>query len=114
MEEQIFGPVNGFYIACYTTQIDQTGRYASYAKVCSTLPETYWDACCLWKVFGGEHHLGPAEAMASAAGRALAQVRRLDPSESTVSRFTARRKAEREINFSEDGPTYPGLDILIV
>ena len=31
-------------------------RYCSYAKVCWTRPDSYWDADCVFKLFGGEHH----------------------------------------------------------
>ena len=54
--ERIWGPVNGFYLAAYAAPADDRGHFASYAKVCWRRPESYWDADCAFKVFGGEHH----------------------------------------------------------
>ena len=54
--ERIWGPVNGFYVAAYAAPIGDGDRFCSYAKVCWTRPESYWDADCAFKLFGGEHH----------------------------------------------------------
>jgi hypothetical protein len=54
--ERIWGPVNGFYLAAYATPADDGERFASYAKVCWTRPDSYWDADCAFKIFGGDHH----------------------------------------------------------
>lgn len=54
--EKIAGPINGFFVAIYAwPSIDGT-RYTSYAKICRRKPDSYWDAECLVKIFGGEHH----------------------------------------------------------
>ena len=53
--ERVWGPVNGFYLAAYATPVGGD-RYASYAKVCWSRPESYWDADCAFKIFGGEQH----------------------------------------------------------
>jgi hypothetical protein len=54
--ERIWGPVNGFYLAAYAAPVGDGERYCAYAKVCWTRPESYWDADCAFKIFGGEHH----------------------------------------------------------
>jgi hypothetical protein len=55
--ERIWGPVNGFYIAAYAgPTADDAERFCSYAKVCWSRPDSYWDADCVFKIFGGEHH----------------------------------------------------------
>jgi hypothetical protein len=54
--ERILGPVNGFYLAAYAGPTDDGEHFCSYAKVCWTRPDSYWDADCAFKIFGGEHH----------------------------------------------------------
>lgn len=54
--EKVWGPINGFYIAVYATPVADGDRWAAYAKVCWTRPESYWDADCAFKLFGGEYH----------------------------------------------------------
>jgi hypothetical protein len=65
--ERIWGPVNGFYLAAYAAPVAGGERYCSYAKVCWTRPESYWDADCAFKIFGGEHHGSLEGAMSSVA-----------------------------------------------
>jgi hypothetical protein len=72
--ERIWGPVNGFYIAAYAAPSGAAGRYAGYAKVCWTRPESYWEADCAFKVFGGEHHDGEESALSAAAADARSQI----------------------------------------
>lgn len=54
--ERIWGPLNGFYIAAYAAPLGGGERFCSYAKVCWSRPESYWDADCAFKIFGGELH----------------------------------------------------------
>lgn len=54
--ERIWGPVNGFWLAAYAAPMGDGERFCSYAKVCWTRPESYWDADCAFKIFGGEYH----------------------------------------------------------
>lgn len=54
--ERIWGPVNGFYLAAYAAPVGDGDRFCSYAKVCWTRPDSYWDADCAFKIFGGEYH----------------------------------------------------------
>ncbi len=54
--ERVWGPLNGFYIAAYAAAAGQGDRFSSYAKVCWTRPDSYWDADCAFKIFGGEQH----------------------------------------------------------
>jgi hypothetical protein len=54
--ESISGPVNGFYLAAYAAPAGDGERFCSYAKVCWTRPSSYWEADCVFKIFGGEHH----------------------------------------------------------
>lgn len=56
MVESICGPVNGFYLAAYAAPVGDGDRFASYAKVCWTRPDSYWEADCAFKIFGGENH----------------------------------------------------------
>jgi hypothetical protein len=63
--ERIWGPVNGFYLAAYAAPVGGGDRFASYAKVCWTRPDSYWDADCAFKVFGGENHRTPEAALNS-------------------------------------------------
>lgn len=65
--ERIWGPVNGFYLAAYAAPMEDGTRYCSYAKVCWSRPESYWDADCAFKVFGGEHHSTPEGALSAVA-----------------------------------------------
>lgn len=61
--ERIWGPVNGFYVAAYAAPAGDGTRYCSYAKVCWSKPESYWDADCAFKIFGGETHPDPEAAL---------------------------------------------------
>ena len=54
--ERIWGPMNGFYVAAYAAPLGDGKRFCSYAKVCWTRPDSYWDADCAFKIFGGEQH----------------------------------------------------------
>lgn len=72
--EKIVGPINGFYVAAYAGPSVHSQRYASYAKICRRKPGNYWDAECLFKRFGGEHHPTIASALAMATLVARAQI----------------------------------------
>ncbi len=65
--ERIWGPVNGFYLAAYAAPAVDGDHFRSYVKVCWTRPESYWDADCAFKIFGGERHRTPEDALDSAA-----------------------------------------------
>ena len=65
--ERIWGPVNGFYLAAYALPTGDGEHFCSYAKVCWTRPESYWDADCAFKIFGGEHHGSLEAALAAVA-----------------------------------------------
>jgi hypothetical protein len=68
--ETIWGPVNGFYVAAYAAPRDDGEGFCSYAKVCWTEPESYWEADCAFKIFGGEHHRSLEGALGAAADEA--------------------------------------------
>jgi hypothetical protein len=68
--EKIAGPINGFYIAAYAWPSADGGRFISYSKICRTKPASYWDARCIWKLFGGEDHASAAAGLATATMRA--------------------------------------------
>jgi len=72
--ERIWGPVNGFYLAAYASRAGDGERFCSYAKVCWTRPETYWDAECAFKIFGGEDHRSLEGALAAVATDARNEV----------------------------------------
>jgi hypothetical protein len=72
--ERIWGPVNGFYLAAYAAPVGDGDRYASYAKVCWTQPDSYWDGDCAFKVFGGENHRSEEEALAAVARDAREEI----------------------------------------
>ena len=90
--ERIWGPVNGFYLAAYASPAGDGQSFSSYAKVCWSRPESYWEADCAFKIFAGEHHRTMEGALAAAAlearnevtylpshARTLAERRRRDP-----------------------------------
>ena len=64
--EKIVGPIHGFYVASYAWPSPDVSRYSSYAKICRHKPRSYWDAQCLFKLFGGEEHATAASALAMA------------------------------------------------
>ena len=66
--EGIWGPVDGFYLAAYSAPSVDGAHFCSYAKVCWTRPDSYWDADCAFKIFGGEHYRS-AEAALEAVAR---------------------------------------------
>ncbi len=72
--EKLWGPVNGLYVAAYAAPLDDGRRYCAYAKVCWREPASYWDAQCLFKLFGGEQHGSAEAAMAQVRRAALAKV----------------------------------------
>jgi hypothetical protein len=72
--ERIWGPVNGFYLAAYAAPVGDGDRCASYAKVCWTRPESYWEADCAFKIFGGEKHRSLDAALTSVALHARNEV----------------------------------------
>ena len=65
--ERIWGPVNGFYLAAYAAPSADGEHFTSYAKVCWTRPESYWDADCAFKIFGGERHRSAEAALSAVA-----------------------------------------------
>lgn len=72
--EQIVGPVSGFYVATYAWPSMDGTRFTSYAKICRRKPQDYWSAECLFKLFGGEHHVTAAGALATATLAAFEQI----------------------------------------
>ena len=91
--ERIWGPVNGFYFAAYAAPAGDGGRWCSYAKVCWDRPESYWDADCAFKLFGGEHHRSAEAALASVALEASNDVSHL-PSQARS--LVAQRRKDRK------------------
>lgn len=75
--ESIWGPVNGFYVAAYAAPVGDGERYCSYAKVCWTRPESYWDGDCAFKIFGGESHRTLEGAMSAVAVEARNEITHL-------------------------------------
>ncbi|HVE52704.1 MAG TPA: hypothetical protein VNB23_04915 [Ramlibacter sp.] len=72
--ERIWGPVNGFYLAAYAAQNADGDDFCSYAKVCWTKPDSYWDADCAFKIFGGEHHRDLESALTAVAAEARNEI----------------------------------------
>jgi hypothetical protein len=72
--ETIWGPVNGFYVAAYAAPRDDGEGFCSYAKVCWTEPESYWEADCAFKIFGGEHHRSLEGALGAVADEARNEI----------------------------------------
>ena len=77
--EKITGPVNGFYVASYAWPLDGQERYCSYAKICRDKPANYWEAEPIFKLFGGELHTSPDDAIAAADRAARDQIENLPP-----------------------------------
>jgi hypothetical protein len=89
--ETIVGPVNGFYVASYAWPVgDDERRFCSYAKVCRHPPDSYWEADCIFKIFGGEHHPTPGEALTCANRAARLQIDRVPLLEGTTLGFVSR------------------------
>jgi hypothetical protein len=84
MEEQTWGPVYGFYITAYAAPVGDSGLYCSYAKVCAELPESYWGAECIFKLFAGEHHASAEAALLSAQLTARDTISRIPPGALTL------------------------------
>ena len=82
--ERIWGPVNGFYFAAYATTAGDGDRFCSYVKVCWSKPESYWDADCAFKVFGGENHDSIETALGAAALIARSETAHLPPQARTI------------------------------
>jgi hypothetical protein len=91
--ERIWGPVNGFYLAAYAAPAGDGEHYCSYAKVCWTRPDTYWDADCAFKIFGGEQHRSPEGALTAVALDARNEISYL-PSHA---RSLAEQRQQREV-----------------
>jgi hypothetical protein len=75
--EKTWGPVNGFYLTAYAAPVGESDRYCSYVKVCAELPESYWDADCIFKLFAGEDHASAEEALLAAqltAGSTISRI----------------------------------------
>lgn len=70
------GRLCGLWVTCYSVQLD-SGRWASYAKVCPHEPTDYWHAQAVFKLFGGEDHRDEAEAIDAAFAAASRQIGRL-------------------------------------
>jgi hypothetical protein len=77
--EKITGPINGFYVASYAWPVGDSQRYCSYAKICRDKPASYWDADCIFKLFGGEDHVTLVAALATANLNARIQIEDLPP-----------------------------------
>ena len=75
--ERVWGPIGGFYLAAYATAAGEDGLYCSYAKVCWTRPSSYWDADCVFKVYGGAKHRSAESALRWVALCARNQIDRL-------------------------------------
>jgi hypothetical protein len=96
--EKIWGPINGFYIAAYAVPVADGKRFCSYAKVCTAQPDSYWEARCLFKLFGGEHHDTEIGALAFARLAAQAQLERI-PSRELDSLGFAMFNASKDVVF---------------
>jgi hypothetical protein len=75
--ERIWGPLNGFYFAAYAAPVGDGDRFCSYAKVCWSKPDSYWEADCVFKIFGGEYHPSLEAALASVAIEARNEISHL-------------------------------------
>jgi hypothetical protein len=82
--ERTWGPVNGFYFTAYAGHSGEGDRFCSYAKVCWTRPDSYWEADCAFKIFGGEHHRSLEGALAAVALDARNEVSHLPPHARTL------------------------------
>jgi hypothetical protein len=92
--ERIWGPVNGFYFAAYAAPVGDGERHASYVKVCWSKPDSYWDADCAFKLFGGEDHATSEAAIGAAARLARNETARLPPQARTIAERRRREHIE--------------------
>ena len=90
--ERTWGPVNGFYFTAYAAETGEGERFCSYAKVCWTRPDSYWEADCAFKIFGGEHHRSLEGALAAVELDARNEVSHLPPHARTLAE---RRQRDR-------------------
>jgi hypothetical protein len=93
--EKIWGPVNGFYVAAYAQRVGDERRFATYAKVCWRAPQDYWDAQCLFKLFGGEHHGSEEAALLHMRRIAYAKIACIPPAARTMLAIASRDDAAR-------------------
>ena len=82
--EKVWGPVNGFYVAAYAAPAGDGEKFCSYAKVCWTRPDSYWDADCAFKVFGGENHATAEDALGCVAREAREEITHLPSQAKTL------------------------------
>ncbi len=82
--EKVWGPLNGFYVAAYAAPVGDGSRFCSYAKVCWSRPESYWEADCAFKLFGGEYHSTLEGALGAAALSARNELALLPPGARTL------------------------------
>lgn len=75
--EKVWGPVNGLYFAAYAAPAGDGERFCSYAKVCWSKPASYWEADCIFKLFGGEYHASLESALTAVANDVRTQIARL-------------------------------------
>ena len=95
--EKIWGPVNGFFIAAYSIPVAGGERFCSYAKVCAQQPASYWDAPCIFKLFGGEDHDTEVAALAYARLAAQAQIERIPAREASLLGFACFNAAKQVV-----------------
>ena len=92
--EKIWGPVNGFYLAAYAAPAADGEHFASYAKVCWTRPQSYWEADCAFKIFGGEHHRSPEAALSAVAADAANEISYLPTHARSVAEHRQRQRQQ--------------------
>jgi hypothetical protein len=83
--EQVWGPVNGFYIAAYAAPVGEGDRWCSYTKVCTGPVDSYWDAGdVVFKLSGGEFHSNSEAALLAAWLAAKTAIGRIPPAALTL------------------------------
>jgi hypothetical protein len=60
--------------------------------VCWTRPESYWDADCAFKIFGGEHHRSAESAMSAVAADAANEISYLPTHARSVAEHRQRQR----------------------
>ena len=95
--ERTWGPIRGFYITAYAAPCGDGVRYASYAKVCVSPPASYFEAQCLFKMFGGDDHDTESDALAWARLIAQSQLERIPSREPSKLGFAAFDEAQQVV-----------------
>jgi hypothetical protein len=74
------GPVKGYFISVYACQMGELGKeHLGYFKVCRSLPQSYWEADCIFKGCTPQLYRTAQEALLEAEKGAAAIIGEMPP-----------------------------------